>query len=93
MTTEVTTQNDSKKKVRKASNDSKLPQENLIDDCFYVKQSRWKTWSSYDKENKLLVTSLSEEELIKVTRWYLKKLQEGFSEDDKTFNGTVGGKL
>ena len=49
-----------------------------IDDCFYIKQSLWKTYASYNKENKKLVTSLNEEACISATRFYLKGLQDGF---------------
>jgi hypothetical protein len=50
--------------------------ENLYDDAFYVEQSNWKTWKSYDKEGNALVTSLSEETCIAATRFYLKFRQE-----------------
>jgi hypothetical protein len=66
--------------------------ENYIDDAFYVKKQRWGTWVSYDKNDKALVTSLTEENCINATRFYLKGLQEGFSESFK-HEGTVGGKL
>lgn len=67
-------------------------QKNLIDDAFYVKQQRWGTWDSYDKDDKPIITSLTEEQCISATRFYLKGRQEGFSET-KTHEGTVGGKL
>jgi uncharacterized lipoprotein NlpE involved in copper resistance len=66
--------------------------ENLYDDAFYVEQSNWKTWKSYDKEGNALVTSLSEEQCISATRFYLKGRQEGFTES-ATYEGQVGGKL
>ena len=65
---------------------------NLIDDAFYVKQQRWGTWDSYDKDGKGLVTSLTEEQCISATRFYLKGRQEGFPES-KSYEGEVGGKL
>jgi hypothetical protein len=65
----------------------------LIDDAFYVKQQRWGTWDSYDKDGKGLVTSLTQEQCISATRFYLKGRQEGFSEPEKVHEGTVGGKL
>jgi hypothetical protein len=66
----------------------------MIDNCFSVKQSRWETWSSFDQDGKVIITSLTEEECIKATRWYLKHKQESFAEDSYTkYNGTVGGKL
>jgi hypothetical protein len=64
----------------------------LIDDCFYVKHQRFGTWNSYDKDGKCLITSLTEEECVKTTRFYLKGIQEGF-EETKIYEGKVGGKL
>jgi hypothetical protein len=69
-----------------------MTEKKLIDDCFYVEQSRWKTWSSYTKDGKKLITSLHEDGCIHATRFYLKGLQEGFA-DEKSYDGTVGGKL
>jgi hypothetical protein len=65
---------------------------NLIDDAFYVKEQRWGTWVSYGKDQKGLVTSLTRDECIQATRFYLKGRQEGFPES-KTYEGQVGGKL
>lgn len=93
MNTDQDTLNASKKKVEQTLNDSKLNQEKIIDGAFYVKQTRWKTWNSYDEKNKVIITSLSEDSCIQSTRWYLKKKQEGFSDEDKIFSGTVNGKL
>jgi hypothetical protein len=48
----------------------------LIDDCFYVEQKQWGTWDSYDKEGNGILTSLTEEECVKATRFMLKFKQE-----------------
>ena len=64
----------------------------LIDEAFYLKQQRWGTWDSYDKDDKPLVTSLTKDICIEATRFYLKGRQEGFSES-KVYDGQVGGKL
>ena len=64
----------------------------LIDNCFYVEQKKWGTWDSYDVEGKCIVTSLTEEECVRATRFILKGRQEGFYES-KTYEGEVGGKL
>lgn len=69
------------------------PNQELIDDCFYVNHKKWGTWGSTDKEGKNLITSLSRESCIDATRFYLKGLQEGFSIPDKQHTGTVDGKL
>lgn len=68
----------------------------LYDDAFYVEQKKWGTWDSYDKDGKCIITSLTEEECIRSTRWYLKQKQEGWNEEQtmvKSENSTVGGKL
>ncbi len=65
---------------------------NWIDDTFRVEQSRWKTWRSYAKDGKEIITSLTEELCISATRFYLKGKQEGFQEC-KIYEGVVGGKL
>jgi len=65
---------------------------NLIDDAFYIKQQRWGTFVSYDKDEKPIITSLTEDECVSATRFYLKGRQEGFSES-KSYDGEVGGKL
>jgi hypothetical protein len=64
----------------------------IIDGCFYVKEKQWKTWDSYNLEDKCIITSLTKEGCINATRFYLKGLQEGFS-DTRSHEGTVGGKL
>jgi hypothetical protein len=63
-----------------------------IDGFFRVEEKRWKTWSSYDKEGKEIVTSLSKEQCILATRFYLKGKQEGF-EEVKSYESKIAGKL
>ena len=65
----------------------------LIDETFYVEEQSWKTWRSYDKDGKPLVTSLTEETCISATRYYCKGLQEGFEESATSYEGSVEGKL
>ena len=72
-------------------NETKM-EKTLIDDCFYVEQSAWKTWKSFDKDGKPLVTSLTSEACIAATRQFLKWKQEGFPETT-THAGKVNGKL
>lgn len=60
--------------------------------AFYIVPQKWGTVDSYDKEDKCIVTSLTEESCIAATRQYLKWKQEGFPET-KTHEGTVFGKL
>ena len=65
----------------------------LYDDCFYVQQKTYGLWYSTDKEGQGLITSLTEEQCVSATRFYLKGRQEGFPEPEKVHEGTVGGKL
>ncbi len=68
--------------------------EQLYDDCFYVKQKKWGTWGSYDKDGKPIITSLTEDNCVRATRYYLKWKQEGSLNDvGVSYEGTVGGKL
>ena len=64
----------------------------LIDDVFSVDKGRF-LYHSYDKDGKGLVSGLTEGSVIRMTHFYLKGLQEGWPEPEKTFAGTVGGKL
>jgi len=67
----------------------------LIDNAFYVEQKKWGTWQSYYPNGAGLITSLSEEECIRVSRWYLKRKQEGAFDnmEVKVYSGEVAGKL
>ncbi len=67
----------------------------LIDGCFYVEEKKWGTWDSYTTEGKCIITSLTEEECIRSTRWYLKQKQENSFDKstEKTYTSEVGGKL
>lgn len=69
-----------------------MQEKELIDESFYVLQSRWGTWRSYTKEDKELITALNKENCIAATQFYLKGSQEGWGES-RTYDGTVGGKL
>jgi hypothetical protein len=64
----------------------------LIDDAFYVDEKKYGLWYSTDKDGNGLITSLTEEQCISATRFYLKGRQEGFPEF-KTYESEVGGKL
>lgn len=69
-----------------------LPSE-LIDDCFWIKRQRWGTFVSIHKDGHELITALTEDLCVASTRWYLKAQQEGFTEEAKTYDSVVGGKL
>jgi hypothetical protein len=63
------------------------------DDAFYMEQKKYGLWSSHYPNGDGIITSLTEEECVRATRFYLKGLQEGWNNDTITYNGTVGGKL
>jgi len=65
----------------------------MIDDCFYIKTQRWGTFISVNKDGTSLITSLTEDQCINATRWYLKAKQEGFTDGNKGYDSVVGGKL
>lgn len=66
----------------------------LIDNAFYVEQKKWGTWQSHYPDGSGLITSLTEEECIRTSRWYLKQKQEGFDKvETKVYSGEVAGKL
>jgi len=55
-----------------------MPEEKQFydDGAFYVEQSRWKMWNSYDKDGKCILTSLTEEQVVRATRFILKVRQD-----------------
>jgi len=64
------------------------------DECFRVYETQYKLWHSVSKEGEELVTALSKNTCISMTRFYLKGRQEGFDKKtQKTYDGVVGGKL
>ena len=66
----------------------------FIDGAFTVDKARWGTWRSFDSEGEPIITSLTEQECIAATRWYLKAKQDDlFTSGGKTYDGVVGGKL
>ena len=74
---------------------NKMTEYQWIDDCFRVEESRLKTWRSFNKDGGAIVTSLTEELCINVTRFYLKGKQDGSFANESTvkYEGTVSGKL
>ena len=65
-----------------------------IDDAFRVDQKKYGLWDSYDKDGKGIITSLTEEECVRATRFMLKLKQENrLNEVGNTYSGTVDGKL
>jgi len=71
----------------------------LIDDCFYIQEKKYGLWDSTDLEGNGLVTSLTEDQCIAATRFYLKFKQENkFESNDNEenvsrYSGTMDYKL
>lgn len=63
-----------------------------IDGAFRIEETRFKSFRSYSKEGKELITSLYRDTCIDATRFYLKGCQEGWVATT-SYEGTVGGKL
>jgi len=64
------------------------------DGAFRIEQKRYGLWESYDKDGKGIVTSLTEEECVNATRWYLKfKFEKNIDENEKSYQGTMEYKL
>lgn len=71
-----------------------MTEKQFYDDAFYVEQKKWGTWQSYDKEGKGLVTSLTEEDCVRSSRFYLQLKQENrLNEVGTIHNGNVEHKL
>ena len=71
-----------------------MQEKQLYDDLFYVKEQKYGLWKSFDKEDKPLVTSLTEEDCVRATRHYLQLIQENKLNDvEVTYASTVDGKL
>ncbi len=65
----------------------------VYDESFTVRKQRWGTFVSYDLEGNSIITSMTEEQCINATRWYLKAKQDGFEETTTKYESVVGGKL
>lgn len=70
----------------------------VVDDCFYVWETRFGLWSTKTKEDyqyDVGLTGMTREIVVDMTRWHLKHLQEGTLDDVSWVvnDGYVGGKL
>jgi hypothetical protein len=66
----------------------------LYDDAFYVEEKRWGTWQSHYPDGAGIITSLTEEQCLKSTRWYLKaKFEKSIDENSKSYQGSMDYKL
>ena len=66
-----------------------------IDDCFRVWETRFGLWSSETKQGRKMLTGLTKEAVVDMTRWHLKCEQDGTLEQHSWVVGDafVGGKL
>lgn len=71
------------------------PEEELIDDAFVVRETRFGLHTSICKDGRLMLTGLKREGVISSTRKHLQYEQEGWPEGSVTIgnNAIVGGKL
>lgn len=68
----------------------------LYDDAFYVEEKRYGLWDSYTPDGKGIVTSLTEEQCIRATRFILQVRQEeanGKKVEASVHKGTMDYKL
>ena len=66
-----------------------------IDDCFRVWETRFGLWQSETKTGRKMLTGLTKDAVVTMTRWHLKCEQEGtLDQYTRVINsGVVGGKL
>ena len=66
-----------------------------IDDCFRVWETRFGLWSSETKEGRKMMSGLTKDGVITMTRWHLKCEQDGTLEQHSWVVGDafVSGKL
>ena len=67
----------------------------LIDDCFYVWETRFGLFSTMTVKGRQMLTGCIRDNVIDMTRWHLKCEQEGWPEGSVRVvgDGIVSGKL
>ena len=67
----------------------------LIDDCFYVWETRFGLFSTMTTKGREMLTGAVRDNVIMMTRWHLKCEQEGWPEGSVRVvnSGSVGVKL
>ena len=65
------------------------------DDCFRVYETQYGLWHSVTKEDRELITALTKDVCVQMTRFHLKGEQDGWNEETSRVvnDGVVGGKL
>ena len=69
--------------------------ETLIDEAFYVWETRYGLWTTETKEGRGMMTGATRDAVVVMTRWHLKCEQDGTLEQYTRVVGDafVGGKL
>ena len=67
----------------------------LIDECFYVWETRYGLYSTMTKQGRQMMTGATKDGVTIMTRWHLKCEQEGWPEGSVRVvgDGIVSGKL
>ena len=66
----------------------------LIDECFYVWETRYGLYSTMTKEGRQMLTGATKDGVTKMTRWHLKCEQDGTLHlHTRVVNVTMGVKL
>ena len=65
----------------------------MMPDAFTIEKTSYGLYTSYDKDGKELVTSLTEETCRAMTHFYLKGKQDKFTGKASRYDGVVSGKL
>ena len=67
----------------------------LIDECFYVWETRYGLYSTMTKKGRQMMTGATKDGVTLMTRWHLKCEQEGWPEGSVRVVGSsiVSGKL
>ena len=62
---------------------------------FWIKESRYGLWSSYDEEEKPQITALTREACIDSTYFYMEGVRTNWANarTSQSYSGVVGGKL
>ena len=84
--------------IRKMTDEKQHPEiaeYEWVDDVFRVWETRFGLWSSETKQGRKMLTGLTKDSVIEMTRWHLKCEQDGTLEQyTRVVNsGVVGGKL
>ena len=69
--------------------------ETLIDEAFYVWETRYGLWNTETKEGRGMMTGATRDDVVVMTRWHLKCEQDGTLEQYTRVvgSGIVDGKL